>query len=70
LWSASFVARQGGIKFVRPDRQAFSAGRPSEQAHSDKEISIGRDVTHIINANRKSLPRGSFLTLRGQLPTM
>ena len=31
---------------------------------------VGRDVTRIVNANRKSLPRGSFLTLRGQLSTM
>jgi multidrug efflux pump subunit AcrB len=31
---------------------------------------VGRDVTRIVDANRKSLPRGSFITIRGQLQTM
>jgi multidrug efflux pump subunit AcrB len=31
---------------------------------------VGRDVTRIVDANRKSLPRGSFITVRGQLQTM
>ena len=31
---------------------------------------VGREVTHIVDANRKSLPRGSFITVRGQLQTM
>jgi len=31
---------------------------------------VGRDVTRIINANRGRLPRGSFVTIRGQLETM
>jgi multidrug efflux pump subunit AcrB len=31
---------------------------------------VGREVTRIVNANRKSLPRGSFVTIRGQLQTM
>jgi multidrug efflux pump subunit AcrB len=31
---------------------------------------VGREVTRIVNANRKSLPRGSFITIRGQLQTM
>src|SRR5258707_4214227 len=31
---------------------------------------VGRDVTRIVDANRKSLPRGSFVTVRGQLETM
>ena len=30
----------------------------------------GRDITRIVNANRGSLPRGSFVTVRGQLDTM
>jgi CzcA family heavy metal efflux pump len=30
----------------------------------------GRDVTRIVDANRKLLPRGSFVTVRGQLETM
>jgi multidrug efflux pump subunit AcrB len=30
----------------------------------------GRDITHIVNADRHLLPRGSFVTLRGQLETM
>src|SRR5260221_8958002 len=30
----------------------------------------GREVTRIVDANRKSLPRGSFITIRGQLQTM
>jgi multidrug efflux pump subunit AcrB len=30
----------------------------------------GRDVTRIVDANRKLLPRGSFVTIRGQLETM
>jgi multidrug efflux pump subunit AcrB len=31
---------------------------------------VGRDVTRIVDANRKSLPRGSFVTVKGQLQTM
>jgi multidrug efflux pump subunit AcrB len=31
---------------------------------------VGRDVTRIVDADRKSLPRGSFVTVRGQLQTM
>jgi multidrug efflux pump subunit AcrB len=31
---------------------------------------VGREVTRITDANRKSLPRGSFITIRGQLQTM
>jgi multidrug efflux pump subunit AcrB len=31
---------------------------------------VGRDVNRIIDSNRKSLPRGSFVTLRGQYGTM
>jgi len=31
---------------------------------------VGREVTRIVDANRKSLPRGSFATVRGQLQTM
>ncbi|HMI50023.1 MAG TPA: efflux RND transporter permease subunit [Candidatus Saccharimonadales bacterium] len=31
---------------------------------------VGRDVTRIVDANRKSLPKGSFVTIRGQLQTM
>src|SRR6202790_5442751 len=31
---------------------------------------VGSEVTRIVDANRKSLPRGSFVTVRGQLQTM
>src|SRR5579862_6601609 len=31
---------------------------------------VGREVTRIVDANRISLPRGSFVTIRGQLQTM
>jgi len=31
---------------------------------------VGRDVSRIVDADRKSLPRGSFVTVRGQLQTM
>ena len=31
---------------------------------------VGRDVTRIVDANRGRLPRGSFVTIRGQLETM
>jgi multidrug efflux pump subunit AcrB len=31
---------------------------------------VGKEVTRIVDANRKSLPRGSFITVRGQLQTM
>src|SRR6266576_5814953 len=31
---------------------------------------VGRDVARIVDANRPHLPRGSFLTVRGQLATM
>jgi multidrug efflux pump subunit AcrB len=31
---------------------------------------VGRDVSRIVDANRKLLPRGSFVTIRGQYGTM
>src|SRR5712692_7650136 len=31
---------------------------------------VGREVARIVDADRKSLPRGSFITVRGQLQTM
>jgi multidrug efflux pump subunit AcrB len=31
---------------------------------------VGREVTRIVDANRKSLPRGSFVSVKGQLQTM
>jgi multidrug efflux pump subunit AcrB len=31
---------------------------------------VGRDVTNIVDADRKLLPRGSFVTVKGQLQTM
>jgi multidrug efflux pump subunit AcrB len=31
---------------------------------------VGRDITRILDQNRKSLPRGTVLSLRGQLETM
>jgi multidrug efflux pump subunit AcrB len=37
----------------------------------DRDLgAVGKDVTRIVDANRKLLPRGSFLTIRGQLETM
>jgi len=37
----------------------------------DRDLgAVGRDVTRIVDANRKSLPRGSFITMRGQYGTM
>jgi multidrug efflux pump subunit AcrB len=40
-------------------------------AVQDRDLgSAGRDVSRIVNANRKSLPRGSFVTIRGQIDTM
>jgi multidrug efflux pump subunit AcrB len=31
---------------------------------------VGREITRIVDANRTSLPRGSFVTVKGQLQTM
>jgi CzcA family heavy metal efflux pump len=31
---------------------------------------VGREVTRIVDSNRKSLPRGSFVSVKGQLQTM
>ncbi|RXH56448.1 efflux RND transporter permease subunit [Granulicella sibirica] len=40
-------------------------------AVQDRDLgSVGRDVNRIIDENRKLLPRGSFITLRGQYGTM
>jgi multidrug efflux pump subunit AcrB len=37
----------------------------------DRDLgAVGRDITRIADAHRSSLPRGSFLTIRGQLQTM
>jgi multidrug efflux pump subunit AcrB len=40
-------------------------------AVQDRDLgSAGRDISRIVDANRKSLPRGSFVTIRGQIQTM
>ncbi len=37
----------------------------------DRDLgAVGHEVTQIVDANRKLLPRGSFVTIRGQLDTM
>jgi multidrug efflux pump subunit AcrB len=37
----------------------------------DRDLgAVGREITRIVDANRKLLPRGSFVTIRGQLETM
>jgi multidrug efflux pump subunit AcrB len=37
----------------------------------DRDLgAVGRDITRIVDANRRLLPRGSFLNVRGQLQTM
>ncbi len=37
----------------------------------DRDLgAVGREVSQIVNAHRQSLPRGSFITIRGQLYTM
>ena len=37
----------------------------------DRDLgAAGHDVTHIVDTDRKLLPRGSFVTIRGQLDTM
>ncbi len=37
----------------------------------DRDLgAVGSEINRIVNANRKLLPRGSFLTVRGQLETM
>jgi multidrug efflux pump subunit AcrB len=40
-------------------------------AVQDRDLgSVGRDVSRIVEASRKLLPRGSFITVRGQVETM
>jgi multidrug efflux pump subunit AcrB len=40
-------------------------------AVQDRDLgSVSRDVQRIVEANRKSLPRGTFVTVRGQVETM
>ena len=40
-------------------------------AVQDRDLgAVGRDVSRIVDANSKALPRGSFVTLRGQYGTM
>jgi multidrug efflux pump subunit AcrB len=37
----------------------------------DRDLgAVGREITRIVDANRALLPRGSFITIRGQLETM
>jgi multidrug efflux pump subunit AcrB len=37
----------------------------------DRDLgAVGGDITRIVDANRKLLPRGTFITIRGQLDTM
>jgi CzcA family heavy metal efflux pump len=40
-------------------------------AVEDRDLgSAGRDISRVVDASRKSLPRGSFVTIRGQIQTM
>jgi len=40
-------------------------------AVQDRDLgAVGRDVNRIVDANRRMLPRGSFVTIRGQLQAM
>jgi len=40
-------------------------------AVQDRDLgAVGRDITRIVDAHRAALPRGSFVTVRGQLATM
>jgi multidrug efflux pump subunit AcrB len=40
-------------------------------AIQDRDLgAVGRELTRIVDANRKSLPRGSFVSVKGQLQTM
>jgi len=40
-------------------------------AIQDRDLgAVGRELTRIVEANRKLLPRGSFIRMRGQLETM
>ena len=40
-------------------------------AVQDRDLGgAGREITRIVDANRRALPRGSFVTVRGQLDTM
>jgi len=40
-------------------------------AVQDRDLgAVGRDLTRIVDAHRPALPRGSFITVRGQLETM
>jgi multidrug efflux pump subunit AcrB len=40
-------------------------------ANQDRDLgAVSRDVKRIIDANRKNLPRGTFITIRGQVDTM
>jgi CzcA family heavy metal efflux pump len=40
-------------------------------AVQDRDLgSVGRDINRIVNADRHLLPRGSFVTIRGQIQTM
>jgi multidrug efflux pump subunit AcrB len=37
----------------------------------DRDLgAVGRDITRIVDASRKDLPRGSFISVKGQLQTM
>jgi CzcA family heavy metal efflux pump len=37
----------------------------------DRDLgAVGRDIMRVVNANEKSLPRGTFIRVRGQLETM
>jgi multidrug efflux pump subunit AcrB len=37
----------------------------------DRDLgAVGRDLSRVVDANRRFLPRGSFITIRGQLSTM
>jgi multidrug efflux pump subunit AcrB len=40
-------------------------------AVQDRDLgAVSRDVQRVVDANRKSLPRGTFITIRGQVETM
>ncbi len=69
LGDVASIARSNGMAVI----SHFNTRRVVDIFGSvqDRDLgAVGRDITRIIDANRAQLPRGSFVTLRGQVETM
>jgi hypothetical protein len=60
----------GLVCFLVRNRIGLKQMLPARSVQDRDLGAVSRDVQRIVDADRKSLPRGTFITIRGQVETM